>query len=383
MIEGPRPVKPSEYGSLLKLVNRTFIGTEKGRGMESLYPWHLGKDNRQNLWVMVEAGRVVSHVGVNKRAVSIHGARIPIVLVSSVCTDPEYRGQGLASKLMEHLKGIHDRQGFDLYFISGNRDLYRRMGAAPVGRKLHYVLNPRALDPFAHPDVTVRPADQGDLKAISALYAREPVRIIRPGSDFRRVFRAGWAGLAPARFFVAEVDDVITAYFVVAVARKAGGPTAGSRLLVIEHAGSRTDLLAALDRACTIWNKRRVEISVSPHDRESHALLGGRRLGEQAVPVYDSLAIINLDRLIGHLKPVLLKRAGAPARKLEGGERNLRFSLTLGPQSLETSRDAMLKLLFGEPHRDRPAGLRAEGLLGRVLRTALPLPMASPGISYV
>ncbi len=382
MIEGPRPVKPSEYGSLLKLVNRTFIG-DRGRGMESLYPWHLGKDNRKNLWVMAEDGQVVSHVGVNKRAVSLYGARVPIVLVSSVCTDPAYRGQGLASKLMDHLTRIHDRQGFDLYLISGNRDLYRRLGAAPVGRKLHFVLDPKVLSLFSHREVAVRPAEPGDLKHVAALYAREPVRIVRPNDDFRRVFRAGWAGLSPARFYVAEVEDRITAYFVLGVTRKAGGPPTDSRLLILEHAGSRTDLLAALYAACRNWSKRRVELNVSPHDRESLSLLTGRHLGERAVPVYDSMAIINLDRLVKRLRPLLVKRAGPAARKLDGDEKNLRMSLDLGSQNIECTRDVMVKLLFGEAHRDRPAGIRAEGLLDRVLRTALPVPMASPGISYV
>lgn len=383
MIEGPRPVRPGEYDSLLKLVNRTFIGGSGGRGMESLYPWHLGKDNRQNLWVMVEDGRVVSHVGVNKRAVSMLGTRIPIVLISSVCTDPEYRGQGLATKLMDHLVRIHDRQGFDLYFISGNRDLYRRLGAAPVGRKLHFTLNPRTLSLFSHREVAVRPASQGDLKTIAALYGREPIRIIRPSTDFRTVFRAGWAGLSPARFYVAEAGDRITAYFVAGVSRKAGGPPTDSKLLILEHAGSRTDLLAALHTACKTWNKHRVELTISAHDRESLSLLTGRHLGEHRVPVYDSMAIINLDRLVKRLRPLLAKRAGPAARRLDGDEKNLRMSLDLGSQRAECTRDVMVKLLFGEPQRDRPVGFRASGQLDRVLRSALPLPMTSPGISYV
>ena len=383
MIEGPRPVKPSEYPGLLRLVNRTFLGPAGGRGMESLYPWHLGLENRRNLWVLVEDGEVVAHVGVNKRAVSLHGARVPIVLVSSVCTDPRFRGQGLASRLIEFLKRRHEREGFDLYFISGNRDLYRRIGAAPVGRRMHYTLDPKALAPFGHPDVTVRPADGGDLKVIAALHAKEPVRLVRPDADFRRVFRAGWAGLNPARFFVSEVEGRVTGYFVAEVTRKLGNPSKPGRLVILEHAGSRTDLLAALHAACLQFNKRRVELSVSTQDRECLALLSGRHLGERRVPVYDSLAILNLPRLLRRLKPLLIKRAGPAGRKLSGDERNLKLELAVGGQRIACPPETMLKLLFGEPHRDRPHGLHGAGLLGRVLKAAFPLPMASPGISYV
>jgi hypothetical protein len=43
----------------------------------------------------------------------------------------------------------------------------------------------------------------------------------------------------------------------------------------------------------------------------------------------------------------------------------------------------MTRLLFGEPAKDRPAGIRVDGSLDRVLRKVLPLPLANPGINYV
>lgn len=382
MIEGPRQVRPSEYQGLLRLVNHAFMGATWKRGMESLFPWHLGSENRRNLWVLVEDGQVVSHVGVTKRSISIHGVRIPIGLMSAVVTDPRYRGKGLATRLIDFLRIRHDREGIDLYYISGNRDLYRRIGASPVGRHLHFTLAPAALKLFAHPDVTVRAAHGGDLKFIARMHAEEPVRILRPDADFRRVFRAGWAGVSPARFYVAEASGKVTAYFVAGVNRKEGGPHSG-KLNVIEAGGSWTDLLAALHTACREWDKRRIELSVEPHDREGLALLSGRHLGERRVPVYDSIAILNLERLAKRLKPLLIKRAGPSARKLVGGEHNLRLFLSHGRTRLEAGRDTMAQLLFGEPHRDRPTGVRANGALGTILRTALPLPLPNPGISYV
>ncbi len=382
MLEGPRPVRPSEFPGLLRLVNRAFIGNTKGKGMELLYPWHLGRENRHNLWVLVEDGRVVSHVGVTKRTIAIRGVRIPAGLMSAVVTDPEYRGKGLATRLIDFLRARHDREGLDLYLISGNRDLYRRIGAAPVGCRLHFTLAPTSLKLFAHPEVSVRPARPGDLKTIARLYAEEPVRIARPDVDFRRVYHAGWAALSAARFYVAETESRVTAYFVAGVSRKAGGPVDG-RLNVIEAGGSRTDLLAALHAACGLWHKRRVELSVSAHDRASLALLTGRHLGERRVPVYDSVAIVNLERLVRRLKPLLVRAAGPAARRLAGGEHNLRPFLEAGRDRLETSRETMAHLIFGEPHRDRPAGLHPTGSLGTILRKAFPLPLANPGISYV
>jgi GNAT superfamily N-acetyltransferase len=383
MITGPRPVKPSEHESLLKLINSTLLGPGDTRGMEELYPGHLGRSNLPNLWVMVEDGRVVSHVGVSKCALSISGVRLPVVLMGSVCTAKQYRGLGLASRMLDHVRRRHDRQGFDLYMISGDRDLYRRLGAARAGRLLHYVLSRAALKPFGHPDVTVRPARAEDMKAIADLYRRERVHVIRSVDDFRRVFRTGWAGLTPARFYVAETEGNVTAYFVAGVTSKMGGPPRSGRLTVIEAAGSRTDLMAALHAACSNWNKRRIELSVSPTDRDTLALLSGRHLAEIPVPVYDCTAIINLARLIQRLRPLLAARAGPAGRRLTGVEREGKMELRLGSRTLILSPDAMVRLLFGEPQRDRPPGIRTEGAFGRVIRRAVPLPLVNPGINYV
>ncbi len=383
MIEGPRPVRPSEYPSLLKLVNDLLLDPSDTRGLEEMYPAHMGPSNLANLWVMVEDKRVVSHVGVSKCALSILDVRVPVVLMGSVATDRKYRGLGLASRMLDHVRRRHDREGFDLYMISGDRDLYRRMGAARAGCLIRYVLKPAALAPFAHPDVSVRPAAPGDMRTVATLHRRERLRVVRSPEDFRRVFRTGWAGLTPVRIFVAEAAGAVTAYFVMGVTRKLGGPPAGGRLAVTEAAGSRPDLLAALHDACKKWNKRRVELSVSPTDRDMLALLSGRHLSELRVPVYNSTALINFPRLVHRLRPLLAARAGPPARGIVGTEHLGRMELRLGGRRLACAPERMVRLLFGEPHRDRPPGLHAGGTLGRVVRAAFPVPLANPGINYV
>lgn len=382
MIEGPRPARPSEYPSLLRLINSCLFMGKKKYNMEEVYPGHLSMSNLANLWVMVEDGKVVSHVGVSKCLVYVHGVRIPVVLVGSVATDPAYRKLGLASRMLEHVKRRHDRQGYDLYMISGDRGLYHRIGAAKAGRMFHYLISGSALRPFGHPDVVARPAVPSDLKEIASLYRREKLHVVRNPGIYRRVFRSGWAAFTPAKFYVAEAEGEITAYFVATVTGRLGRPLPG-RLSVIEAGGSRTDLLAGLDDACRKWGKRRVELSVSASDRDTLAILSGRHLGENPVEVYDCTAIINFPRLVARLRPLLVARAGAPARAVQGIERQGKMELHLGPHKVALPPEAMVRLIFGEPLRDRPAGVHADGTLGGLLRKALPVPLANPGINYM
>lgn len=383
MIEGPRPVRPSEYDSMLKLINDTLFAGNDTTGMEKVYPGHLARSNYSNLWVMVEDGKVVSHAGFSRLSVSVLGAKLAVVLMGSVCTRRKYRGLGLASRIIDHTRRRHDRQGYDVYMISGDLPLYRRFGASRAGRLVRYVLSRSALKPFAHPDVTVRQAEAGDLREIASLYSRERLHLNRTMGIYRWIFRNGWAWFRPSKFYVAEADGRITAYFVAAVTGKAGGPPRGSRLTVIEAAGSRTDLMAALYATCRKWNKNRIDLAVSMTDRDTLSMLSGRNLSEIRDPVYPLTMILNIGRLVQRLRPLLVRRAGRAAARLTGGERAGMMELRLGSRRLALKPEAMTRLVFGEPQRDHPAGIRASGELGRVIRRAFPVPLVNPGINYM
>jgi hypothetical protein len=112
-------------------------------------------------------------------------------------------------------------------------------------------------------------------------------------------------------------------------------------------------------------------------------MLSGRNLSERAVPVYPLTLIINISRLIQRLRPLLVARAGRAARGLTGGERAGLMELRLGPNRIALKSEAMARLVFGEPQRDRPPGIRAAVTLGRVIRQAFPVPLVNPGINYM
>lgn len=64
--------------------------------------------------------------------------------IGSVCTDPEFRGERLASKLLEQCQAYAKASGAPLLFISGDRSLYTRNGAVHFGQALRFELSKEA-----------------------------------------------------------------------------------------------------------------------------------------------------------------------------------------------------------------------------------------------
>ncbi|HEU4753880.1 MAG TPA: GNAT family N-acetyltransferase, partial [Armatimonadota bacterium] len=94
------PSRPEELFDLVDLANRVFRAGRPG-DMGSEYPLVFEAPNAEHLFVARGDGRVVSHVGVCLRDAAILGARVRVASIGAVATDPDHRGHGLASRLMD------------------------------------------------------------------------------------------------------------------------------------------------------------------------------------------------------------------------------------------------------------------------------------------
>jgi predicted N-acetyltransferase YhbS len=131
-VDGPRGIRHEELASLVDLADRVFHGDGPG-SMADEYPLLYSRGNLENLRVFCDEGRAVAHVGTLFREVCLGGSRHLACLIGSVCCDPEYRGRGLATQLLEDSRARAVDAGADLFLISGGRGLYRRLGYADAG----------------------------------------------------------------------------------------------------------------------------------------------------------------------------------------------------------------------------------------------------------
>ena len=193
-MEGPRALKREELESAVELADRVLANGEKR--MQKVYPLLLSEDNAENLRVFVDKGKVVSLVGMLPRELNIYGHKVYVGLIGSVGTYPEYRGKGLATKLLNDTEARAMKNGISLFYISGGRNLYKRFGAVNAGVFYTATISEKKENP------EVRKATVGDVAKICEIHSRKPVKFMRYFDDFLKVFQTGHAVDKKAEYFI-------------------------------------------------------------------------------------------------------------------------------------------------------------------------------------
>jgi len=129
-IEGPRGAEVDELSEVLDLVNLVFR-TSRGMKptMQEEFPLLFNEKNVENLRIIKVDGKIVSHVGIFECDAIIHGCRLKVGMIGAVCTHPDYRGRGFATRLVEDAMSKMRRDGVNIVMISGIRRLYDRAGS--------------------------------------------------------------------------------------------------------------------------------------------------------------------------------------------------------------------------------------------------------------
>jgi len=433
-MEGPRPLRPEEFDSLLELVNAVF---SSARGhMRDLFPLLFDSRNWENLYVSVDNGRVVSHVGMHLDEILILGCRLTAASIGAVATYDEYRGRGLATACLDAAEAKAISHGASVTYISGARGLYQRFGAVKVGRSCVY----RFPSAAPSPGIFVREATADDVLVMERLYEAEPVRFHRPLGDWQATFNATLDRHSSGfqdYVYVAGASGgsgAVSGYVVVRVSAWDGAP----RARVTEYAGAREHIIAALPAIAAAIGAREICLNAPDYD---HALCraaaatgvapsggtpsggtppggtppggtppggtppggtppggtppggtpsGGTPSGgtpSGGTPSTDFLTshtvkISCLHSFISSVKPLIeerLGRNGAGALAFQPGLADT-YHLIIGEEHIPFSIPAFTTLVFGSPRPDAPdnAGPGA-ALLARLF----PIPLPLPGLNYV
>ena len=135
----------------------------------------------ENLLVAEVDGRVVSQMGLRYGDLWLSGRPFPAALVGTVCTLPDYRGQGIGAGMLRYsfelLRGAGVALSY-LHTIPARHNFYRRLGYAPsVHQQVAMTVDLASLDRGLlrqyspdHPDFRLRPALPADASILDRLY---------------------------------------------------------------------------------------------------------------------------------------------------------------------------------------------------------------------
>ncbi len=366
----PRAPRPEEFDELARLLVRCFqhpIALESERR-------HPRRDLLRDARIIAVGGRPVSHIRVAYNHLSIYGCRIKIASIGGVCTDPEYRGRGIASRLLRNCIREAADAGAALLLISGDRGLYRRAQAVPFCPTLVAQLGPRSIKRATDP-LTVRPARPEDWFPCASLYQAEPVRFQRSADFFSRALSGQGRH---QRVWMIELDAEAVAYLV--FSRIWGKPREAPARVISEYAGSRAALVQALPLLFEAGSLQRIGFSFPAYDHELAYLLTRYALDLTPGAMEDhTIRLLDPARLMRSLRPYVTGRLpNAQARCISFQQHGDTCVLRLSSEKLAISLSQAAALVLGGPGAPKlPAPFRAAA------SALFPLPFPMSGLNYV
>lgn len=328
---------PQTHLAQLELIEQVFHPRMRHR-----YPWLLSESNLDRRFVALANEKVVGALNYWVDTVLIDQAHLSVASIGAVATHPDYRHQGIASKLLEASERSMRQEGVDVVIISGSIDLYVRYGALRLSSVLTFEIPPR------HQPLTMVPVEPKHFPALKAMYDQNPFRFERSLNQMAELIEAT---SVPSNWMNTVIYTILEHQIPVAyavVTRRPNKPGAWIR----EFGGDPNVLPALADALIKTYDVPRVILELIHNDPlvESLQAMGWRWVEE---PMESTLKVINFPQLIAKLHDVLAHRNPALA-DLSVKQRDDQVTFTLCGDSFSTTARIAQQLLFGPWPKDLP-----------------------------
>jgi GNAT superfamily N-acetyltransferase len=397
--DGPRLVRREELVAAQQLRKLCFPGFVEDLGEKQVASYVPPR--RGGTQVICHRGVPVSRIGIYHSRVNVYGSRVSVASIGGVCTHPDYRGQGLSTRLLDYCMRKLTADGARLLLISGTRGLYTRAGCVPAQQFEYLKIRPGeggtpprtgaaseatlSLRSEAN-GLVLRPATKADASLCARLYQTESVRFVRRVGDFVEHF-SHLEEFTRAEDRIVEVGGRPVAYFFLSVPwEHLGRKDAGVRE-VFEYAGSRVALVGGLAEVMARLGLQELRLFVPWHDADLFQLLpllGGRDVSGDRIPLFEhTMRIVDFPGLMSDLRGYVRARLTVRQRRgLRFEQEEDRYAIVRSQERLELDGAAMTQLIMGAPPDMAPDIASGPGALGEIVSALFPLPSFLPGLNF-
>lgn len=381
-MEGPRGTRKEEFTEVIRLVNYVFRGgSNRPSNMEKWYPLLFNNDNLENMRIIWQDDRPVSHLAISESEIAIYGCKTKIGSIGAVCTDPEYRKRGFASLLLEDSIKKMDEDGVDVVLVSGGRNLYKRVGCVEAGRVHKFRISGSDLKRLNTEKVKVLPYQERNLKNIVGVYQKEAVRFLRSLEDFKRILTTGAAMDREAEILTVRKGDEFLGYLAIQI--PAEKESEGRSSQVVEYSGVREAIIDAIRCIFERYNLQELSFNVPFHDSEFIYLLNQKNFASLMENIPGVIKIINFPRLMDRLGPYIEERLDKnKIDSLKFDQEGTRFSININGDQFNTDARRFTQIVLGRYDKKEKEMMPKEGEIGKILTDIFPLPFVWPGLNY-
>ncbi len=182
----PRKARPSDYDDLIRFLNSIF---HKGMDLEYSHIYKPTSKDMANNIVVLDGGHIVGCVGIFPMTFVCGDVRLSVAGIGGVSTEPEYRGQGTMTELLNKAISVMQRQNYDLSILWGDRLRYNHFGWENAGRQYVFSIDRRHVTPRKPEGAEIRPLSLStdDLKRIPRLCKQRELRVHRTPQQLKSV----------------------------------------------------------------------------------------------------------------------------------------------------------------------------------------------------
>lgn len=172
-----RVAQAEDMPAINRLADQVFRRSRPGQHMQAEFPYLYDPRNASHWYVATEANQMVGIVGAMVWRAIISGANTCVASLGSVATDPAFRSQHVASHLLELAENRLRAEGVRLVLVSGDRSLYWRFGARPIGWVTWHRLRPASRSHSHYRSESLDPI--ADAERVARLYQTRSTRFSR------------------------------------------------------------------------------------------------------------------------------------------------------------------------------------------------------------
>ena len=363
-----RKVNAEEIDQAVQLADHIF--RESGHtSMGDAFPHIFSSGNKHNFGAF-DGDRLVSFIGLVPNTIRIGQATLNVFSIGSVCTHDDYRGQGLASTLLQRVYHYIDQSGASLLFISGDRGLYSRNHCYHYGQSHHYTI--KGEDRESTYKGTIRQGQETDLFQINQLRSKQPVRFESSLWEWATLLDAsGYTSISKMKqtLFIAEHDGKVEGYLVMGIPEQTSSSTHG---IVTECAGPSQIVLDMLHYVLEKYDMPAIDVSLPWHAPYREVLYDYQTEVTQGD---STIYLVDSERLLEQLKPYLNEKAPQLAQYLHiTKQAEQMHTLSYNNTTKQYTTAELIELIFNVPKETKPTELE----------TIFPVPLPdTEGMYYV
>lgn len=387
-MEGPRAARPEELDHVSHFVDAIFrSGTDQH--LTADYPLVFSQQNLQNVRILFEGDRIVSHAALLPRVLIHENCRFRTGMICAVATDPEFRHRGLASRVVEDCLVRMKTEGCDFGILwTGVPGAYFRTGWEVTASNGWAYLVPAEHNRRFRQTHEVRfYRAESDLEQLMAIHESFPFRVARSRADYESLYT-----LPKIKVWVAEQGMTIAGYVVLAEGYNKVG--------IVEWGGSLAALESLLAQVLPRTNRQPLQVLVPSWPNSMTELLcaqGSQKritMEEAEASGLKMVRIVSLKGLLGGLVPHIQRRLAdhSGVFALSVSETNERASVQIenGEVSVDSSPASdqltlsvrqLTNLIFG-PHKPS-SRFELRGEFAKVLDRLFPFPFHIWMLDYV